>query len=109
MNRNETKRTKQNETKRNKRNEKNKACGKRRLYTNPVKPGASTNENPVNAHLTKLLDINGFLAILFSSIASIKPTPTPAPANTINGILGARCLKPSNIIKDSIRSFYFMF
>ena len=52
----------------------------------------------LNAHLTKLLDINGFLAILFNNIASIKPTPTPTPANTIDGILDARYLKPSNII-----------
>ena len=52
----------------------------------------------MNAHLTKLLDINGFLAILFNNIANIKPTPQPTPANTINGILDARYLKPSNII-----------
>ena len=61
-----------------------------------------TNENPMNAHLTKLLDINGFLAILFNNIENVKPTPTPTPANTINGILDARYLKPSNIINDVI-------
>ena len=58
--------------------------------------------NPMNAHLTKLFDINGFLAILFNNIANIKPTPTPTPANTINGILDARYLKPSNMIKNSM-------
>ena len=79
----------------------NKAYNKRKLYTNPIKPDTSTNENPINAHLTKLLLINGFLAILFNNIANIKPTPTPTPANTINGILDARYLKPSNIIKDN--------
>ena len=41
----------------------NKAYNKRKLYTNPIEPDTSTDENPINAHLTKLLDINGFLAI----------------------------------------------
>ena len=36
-----------------------------------------------------------------TAINNIKPTPTPTPANTINGILDARYLKPSNIIKDN--------
>ena len=49
----------------------NKAYNKRKLYTNPIEPDTSTDENPINAHLTKLLDINGFLAILFNNIANI--------------------------------------
>ena len=55
-------------------------------------------EKPMNAHLIKLLLINGFLAILFIKEPNIIPTPTPTPANTINGILDARYLNPSNII-----------
>lgn len=74
------------------------ACSKGGLCTEPMGPGTSAGGDPIRAHLTELLDINGFLAVLFDSIASVKPTPAPAPADTIDGVLGAGCLEPGNII-----------
>ena len=64
-------------------------------------PLASTGEKPVKDQRTKLLAVGGFLAVLFDSIAGVKPTPTPAPADTIDGVLGAGCLEPGNIINAS--------
>ena len=84
-----------------------KACSKGGLCTEPMGPGASAGGDPIEARLTELLDINGFLAVLFDSIASVKPTPTPAPADTIDGVLGAGCLEPGNIINASL--FYNLF
>ena len=57
----------------------------------------------MNVHLIKFSDINGLRAILFNNIENIKPTPTPTPAKTINGILDARYLKPSNMITFNLR------
>jgi len=66
------------------------AYNKRKLYTKPINPETSTRENPINAHRTKLLLINGFRAMLNKRAENIKPTPIPTPANTIKGILDAK-------------------
>ena len=60
----------------------------------------------INAHLTELLDIIGFLLDPANDIGSIKPTPTPTPADTMTGKLDARYLKPSNIIKSEINNHW---
>lgn len=39
------------------------AYNNRKLYTNPINPDTSTNENPINAHLIKLLLIDGLREI----------------------------------------------
>ncbi len=51
------------------------AYNNRKLYTNPINPDTSTNENPINAHLIKLLLIDGLREIEKSKNANIKPTP----------------------------------
>ena len=55
-----------------------------------MKPDTSTKENPMNAHLTKLLLIRGLRAILPNKNENTMPTPIPTPANTTKGILEAK-------------------
>lgn len=66
--------------------------------TIPINPLTSTNENPINAHLTKLLLIAILRPKLFNNEPKIKPTPTPTPTNEIKGKLEAIKRKPDNII-----------
>jgi len=74
------------------------AYNNRKLYTNPINPDTSTNENPINAHLIKLLLIDGLREIEKTKNANIRPTPIATPVKHIIGILEARYLKPINII-----------
>ena len=76
----------------------NNAYDKRRLYTKPINPDTSTDENPVNDHLIRLLLIDGFLGVEKTKKANIKPTPIATPVKHIIGILEAKYLNPINII-----------
>ena len=55
-----------------------------------MEPDTSHSENPIKAHRTKLLLINGLRAIDCNKKENINPTPTATPANTISGILEDR-------------------
>ena len=76
----------------------NNAYNKRKLYTKPINPDTSTNENPINDHLIRLLLIDGLREIEKTKKANIKPTPIATPVKHIIGILEAKYLNPSNII-----------
>ena len=67
--------------------------------TIPINPLTSTNENPINAHLIKLLLIAKLRPKLFNNDPNITPTPTPTPTNDINGKLEAIKRNPDNIIE----------
>ena len=45
-----------------------------------MEPDASTGEDPIEAHRTKLLLINGLRAIGCNEKESVNPTPTATPA-----------------------------
>ena len=68
--------------------------------TIPINPLTSTNENPINAHLIKLLLTPKLRPKLFNNEPNIIPTPTPTPTNDINGKLEAIKRKPDNIITE---------
>jgi len=75
---------------------------KRKLYTKPINPDTSTNENPINDHLIRLLVIDGLREIEKTKKANIKPTPIATPVKHIIGILEAKYLNPINIINKGV-------
>ena len=74
------------------------AYSKRKLYTKPMNPDTSTNENPINDHLIKWFVIDGLREIEKTKNANIKPTPIATPVKEIIGIDEAKYLNPINII-----------
>ena len=58
----------------------------------------STKENPIKAHRTKLLLIEGFLHIDKTKKAKMTPTPIATPARQIKGILEAKYRNPRSTI-----------
>ena len=58
--------------------------------TNPINPLTSTNEKPINAHLIKLLLIEGLRDIPTNKNPNITPTPIPTPIKDNKGTLEAR-------------------
>ena len=79
-------------------NKKNKAYKNRKQKHNPINPLTSTKENPIKAHLIKLLLIEKLRLKLYNNEPKINPTPTPTPTNENKGKLEAINLKPDNII-----------
>lgn len=64
-----------------------------------MKPETSTNEKPMKDQRINVLLRTGLRLIDKSKNENISPTPTPTPARDIRGILEAKYLKPSSIIK----------
>ena len=61
-------------------------------------PETSTSEDPIRAHLIKMLGIIGLRHIAKIDILGTDPTPIATPAEEINGILLAKYLKPRRIV-----------
>jgi len=64
-----------------------------------MNPDTSTKLNPINDHLINVFDKTGLRLIDNNKKLNISPTPTPTPANDIRGMLDAKYLNPSKIIK----------
>jgi hypothetical protein len=75
------------------------AYNSKKAKTNPINPLTSTKLKPIKDQRINVLLITGFLEIDNNRKAKIIPTPIPTPANEINGILDAKYLNPSKIIK----------
>ena len=57
-------------------------------------PEASAREDPIRAHRIKTLGIIGLRHIAKIDILGADPTPIATPAEEIEGMLLAKCLKP---------------
>jgi len=62
-------------------------------------PEASAREDPIRAHRIKTLGIIGLRHIAKIDILGADPTPIATPAEEIEGILLAKCLKPRRIME----------
>ena len=62
-----------------------------------MKPLTSTKLNPINAHLIRLGDKDGFLATENIKILNTNPTPIATPVKETNGMLDAKYRKPNSI------------
>ena len=65
-------------------------------------PEASAREDPIRAHRIKTLGIIGLRHVAKIDILGADPTPIATPAEEIEGILLAECLKPRRIIINII-------
>lgn len=63
-----------------------------------MNPGTSAGGDPIRARLVETLGIIGLRHIAEIDILGVDPAPVATPAEEIEGILLAECLRPRRII-----------